>query len=361
MTSQRRDVSAALGRWDSEGLPSVLASVISTTDSAPRGLGAQLAVTVGDQWTGGLSGGCAEVVVLDEARKLLADSSADARHRAVLMSMTRDDLGNAGPVCGATLGVLIERVNSDLLDHLAQVLNGAQAGLITHAHRLYSAASTVDADDDSRPRDFVRSAAVVMTGTCGPETDRRAVLGSEVTTKMLALEEVSPPPPRLILGGGGDIATELLMLAARTGWRTVLVDPRHAFVSQSLAVAVADVVVESWPDEAFASLDVGAFDACIAVAHDEKIDLPFLRNALASTAFYVGAVGSRAVQRERRAALSSTSDPARLGALHGPAGLDLGGSGAAEIALSIAAEIVAIWNRRGAAALRDTVEPIRAS
>jgi xanthine dehydrogenase accessory factor len=83
----------------------------------------------------------------------------------------------------------------------------------------------------------------------------------------------------------------------------------------------------------------------VALTHDPKLDDMVLLEALKSPAFYVGALGSRGntAARKQRLALFDLS-PAEIGRLHGPVGLDLGGKTPAEIAVSIAAEIVAVKN-----------------
>lgn len=108
-------------------------------------------------------------------------------------------------------------------------------------------------------------------------------------------------------------------------------------------------------------LEVDARTACVALAHESHHDEPFLALALASDASYVGAVGSRKVQQERRDALKErgVAEDA-IERLHGPAGLDLGGGSAAEIALAIAAEVVATFHDRAGVSLATTSGPIRA-
>jgi xanthine dehydrogenase accessory factor len=168
------------------------------------------------------------------------------------------------------------------------------------------------------------------------------------------------PAPRLVVAGAGDVAAELLRHGRALGWRTTLLDPRAAFVEQTLRDAPADEVVAAWPDDAAEQLALDARCACVAAAHVGRIDEPFLELALQSPAFYVGSIGSRVVQRARTEALATRLDEAQVARHHGPAGLDLGGGDAAEIALSIIAEVVAASNGRTGGPLRSSPDPIRA-
>ncbi|MBC7644945.1 MAG: XdhC family protein, partial [Thermoleophilia bacterium] len=347
--SQRQHVVNDLTRWVAAGQPAVLATVVASSSSAPRGVGAQLAVTVGGLWTGALSGGCAEVSVLTAAEQLLALTGDQSDRAALRVTMTRDELGEVGPVCGATLDVLIERVDADLLALLAASARPARE------------ISTV-----RRWSPALRGLVRMMTTSLECDVDSgRARPSCDFTTSdggSLQFSEEIPPTPRLVVCGAGDVSAELIRAAQALGWRTTLIDPRTAFVAQTVLSAAPDQVFTAWPDDAANDGDL-ALDtrcACVAAAHETRIDVPFLTRALPSPAFYVGSIGSRVVQFERKAALAQLLDEEILARHHGPAGLSLGGGDASEIALSIIAEIVAVLNGRTGVPLRATDEPIRA-
>ena len=158
--------------------------------------------------------------------------------------------------------------------------------------------------------------------------------------------DVLMPSPRLVVVGGVHIAIALVRLAKELGYRTVLVDPRETFASARRFPNV-DEIVSAWPDEALARLALNAGTAVAVLAHDPKLDDPAIRAALASPAFYVGALGSTRTQQKRRARLLTAGvAEADLAKLHAPIGLDLGGRSPEEIALAILAQIVAARNGR---------------
>jgi xanthine dehydrogenase accessory factor len=105
-----------------------------------------------------------------------------------------------------------------------------------------------------------------------------------------------------------------------------------------------------WPDEGFDAIHLGPNDAVAVLSHDPKFDEPAIVEALKRGARYVGAIGSRKTQADRRRRLLEAGVSERqLATVRGPIGLDLGGREPAETALAILAEIVSV-RRRGAAA-----------
>ena len=93
----------------------------------------------------------------------------------------------------------------------------------------------------------------------------------------------------------------------------------------------------------------------IVVDHDHDLATPVLTAALAGPAGYVGGLGSRHTQTERRARLQAAGvDDATMERYHGPTGLDLGARTPAETAVSIVAEVLAERSGRPAAPLEQT-------
>ena len=165
--------------------------------------------------------------------------------------------------------------------------------------------------------------------------------------------EAYPARPRLVVVGAVEIARTLVRLARELGYETVVIDGRAAFATRD-RFPEADRLVLGWPDEAVDEIGLGPADAVAILTHDVKFDEPAIIAALARGCRYVGAVGSRRTQAERRARLLAAGvSPADLDRLHGPIGLDLGGRLPAETALAIMAEIVAERRGGGGRPMRD--------
>lgn len=159
--------------------------------------------------------------------------------------------------------------------------------------------------------------------------------------------DVTAPAPRLVIFGAVDYAAALCRLARAAGWRPFVCDPRSQFATPE-RFPEAEQVIAGWPESAFARL--GGIDRATYVAvltHDPKLDDAALEIALRSEAPYVGAMGSRRAQAQRRERLLAAGlDEELLGRVSAPIGLDLGALTPEETALSIMAEVVAVRHGR---------------
>ena len=180
------------------------------------------------------------------------------------------------------------------------------------------------------------------------EAATRALVADASTTIEIEGERwflhVHSLPLRLFLIGAVHISQALVRLAAPLGLGVIVVDPRPALATEERFPGIT--LMRDWPDEALDLAQLDARSAVVALTHDPKLDDPALDCALRSPAFYIGALGSRrshAARLERLAELGHA--PETLARIRGPVGLHIGAVTAAEIALSILAELVAI--RRG--------------
>jgi xanthine dehydrogenase accessory factor len=154
--------------------------------------------------------------------------------------------------------------------------------------------------------------------------------------------EVFGPPPRLVVVGAVDTAEVLCAAAKLIGWHTICIDARAKFATPDRIPSADELVVE-WPDAAFERIRPDHDTAVVVLTHDDKFDVPALKAALATEAFYVGAIGARRTQARRRERLLEVGlSETELERVHGPSGLDLGADTPAETALSILAEALAV-------------------
>ncbi len=217
---------------------------------------------------------------------------------------------------------------------------------------------TVIAGESLGAKLLVRADGSSDGGLGTPELDR---LGVEAAEELLWAErsetreagetklfvDVVAPAPRLVVFGAVAYAAALCRLAKAAGWRPFVCDPRSQFATPE-RFPDAEEVIAAWPDDAFARL--GGIDRATYVAvltHDPKLDDAALSIALRSEAPYVGAMGSRRAQAQRRERLTAAGvDEELIDRIAAPIGLDLGAVSPEETALSIMSEVVAVRNGR---------------
>jgi xanthine dehydrogenase accessory factor len=176
--------------------------------------------------------------------------------------------------------------------------------------------------------------------------------------------EAFAPPPQLVLFGAVDFTGALVRVGKVLGFRVTVCDAREVFATRK-RFPEADEVVVDWPDRHLAKVGptLTGRDAVCVLTHDAKFDVPALVAALATSAGYIGAMGSRRTHDERLARLREVGvEPEGIARIHAPIGLDLGARTPEETAVSICAEIIARrTGRTDVRPLRDTDGPIHAA
>ena len=168
------------------------------------------------------------------------------------------------------------------------------------------------------------------------------------------------PPPRVFVYGAVDTAEALCRGVKLLGWTAIVADARAAFLTPE-RIPSADRLIAKWPQDALDEIEPDHQTAIVVLTHDDKFDEPALIGALATEAFYIGALGSRRNQERRRGRLLEAGvAEEQLGRISGPCGLDLGADTQEETALSILAEILAVRAGRGGGSLREAKQRIHA-
>ena len=315
-----RELTETIERWRARGDRVALATVVATRRSAPRPVGAKLAVSERGELQGSVSGGCVESDVAVTAAEVLADGTA----RLLTYGIADDQALSIGLPCGGEIEVFVEPFEGELPQEpstTVTVLEGERAG------------ERLEAEVPPGP-----SRVLELDG-------------------VKVFVEVLGPPPRLIVVGGIDVAEELCRAAKALGWRTGVIDPRPALVTRDRLPSPDELTV-AWPED----LTADAHTAVVVLTHEERLDVPALVTALGSEAFYVGAIGSRRTQAKRRERLLEAGlTEEQLDRLAGPAGLDLGAHTPAETAVSILAEVLAVRAGRDGGRLVDRSGPIHAT
>ncbi|WP_019547001.1 XdhC family protein [Streptomyces sulphureus] len=352
-----RDVLQQALTWQRDGIPFAVATTTATWRSAPRPVGAAMAVSSSGEVAGSLSGGCVEGAVHQLALDVLESGEPAVEQYGV----TDDDAFAVGLTCGGVLDVLVRPFRAEegpLLERLAaQQAAGLPAALVTVVEGAVPVGGTLLAWQDAEGGRHTLGAL----GT--PEADRAGAhaafgalaaggaartldveeCGTRAGGRATLLVESYAPPPRMLVFGATDFAEALTRIGRFLGYHVVLCDARPVFATAQRFPYANEIVVD-WPHRYLDSVrdTVDERTAVCLLTHDPKFDVPALTTALRSRAGYVGAMGSRRSHTDRLERLreAGLSEP-ELTRLRSPIGLDLAGHTPEETALSVAAELVA--------------------
>jgi xanthine dehydrogenase accessory factor len=273
-------------------------------------------------------GGCVDARVIEHSHEILDSSTS----RLLNLQLGDEEAWEIGLTCGGAVDVFVEPVTESVF------------AMYETARREWEAGRSV------------AIATVIATGEHFLMTEERAEAwpprsGTVTEQGREVYIEVLRPPSTLLVFGAGAVAIPLVTFAKALGFRTIVIDGRARFASRDRFPDADDIRV-GIASEIAGQMKLGPATPIVLVAHDYKIDVPVLKKALSSDAPYVGLLGSR---KRGAAILQMLRDEGvseeQLARVRVPIGLDIGGETAAEIALSIVSEIVAVLHGRSGSAM----------
>ena len=296
-------------------------------------------------------GGCVDARVIEAADAVVRQR----RSRLLTLDLDDDEAAAIGLTCGGMVEVLVEPVDPRLpadpvvtcyaaarrelaAGRRAAVIAPLPAGLARLA--VGETAILAGSLGDSALDALVAAHATRGWADGGAARARVETVNTIAIESRLYFDELAPAETVVIVGAG-EIAVALTRFAHELGMRVIVVDGRDRYATRERFPG-ADEVQVGIPSELVAPLlRRGVY--VVLVAHDYKYELPVLREALRSDASYVGMLGSRRRGATIRQMLADDGvSAAQLARLHSPIGLDLGAKSAPEIALAIAAELIAV-------------------
>jgi xanthine dehydrogenase accessory factor len=330
-----RSIAPTLKSRRASGESFAIARVVSTWGSSPRRVGATMAVSSSGEMIGSVSGGCIEGEVRREALSVLSGAPA----RIVDYGVDDESAWSVGLSCGGSVRVLIQRFPEFGDNWLDSVLAGDRTVLVT-AIRENQEFNLLLRDDQVPEGSWPGPTAVIEAAAVGLEHPSELDIDDQS-----CFAHVIGPPQRLLIIGGSDIAVQLVAYARSLGFDIILIDPRSIFSDGNRFSGVPIRIETSWPQDIIPDLGVDENTYAVLLTHDPKIDDPAIHLLLRAPTGYIGALGSRSTQEKRQKRLQDAGfSDSEIGRVHGPVGLAIGATNAAEIALSIMAEIVAARN-----------------
>ena len=301
------DILPDLAAWSAGGERCALVTLVGVEGNAPRGEGAQMAVTESGQWAGYISGGCLEAAIALEAVAAIAEGKPRLLR-----------YGKGSPYfdirlpCGSGLDVFIQP--------------GLDAALVK----------------DMRRRMERRQPFALRIGLAsGAGSLESATEGKRSRREEGDFVRVYTPPPRCLAIGSSPVAVKLAGLAASAGFDTAFHAP-GAETLPDLPMGVSIHPLAPRPD-----FRADAWTAAVVAFHDHEKELPVLTELLRGPCFFITAIGSRNAHAARKLALAAEGfSEADIARIENPAGLVPGLKSASLVAVSILAQIVATARAR---------------
>jgi len=335
--------------WIERNQPFAIATVIRVEGSAPRAPGSTLLVSSsGEQFVGSVSAGCLDNEVINAATEVLASK----HHRILRFGPEGTPPWQDGLSCGGNLEVRIDPWFTfnprPAIQKLAEQTHSwlrtrSNAAILSRGehHLGFDLTGIIEGDRDAFSSEELQRARTHLSNDASSTLD---------ATGPLFFIRTLLRPQRLFLVGAVDTTAHLVTFAQDYGFECIVIDPRRHYTSTDRFPVAPDRIINSWPDD-FSGFNPNHRDAALVLTHDPKIDDMALLALLKTNVGYIGALGSQrshAVRLERLIRQgASTSDLQRI---EGPAGVRLGVSNAAGIALGMIAGAVRSLAARGVTA-----------
>ena len=331
-----QEVSEQIEGWFREEETVGLATVVQTWGSAPRKMGAKMAITPDGKIAGSVSGGCVEGAVFEQA----VEAIEAGQGKLLQFGVADETAWEVGLACGGNIKVFVENLDREIFAATQSIVANDKIGAM---------GTIIESPDPTLVgKKFVIDKTDLLAGWGSPEAIEAArdimrkgkSSHTELSDGSQLFVELFLPTAQLIMVGGVHIAVALVEYAKVLGYKTIVIDPRRAFGSDERFPDV-EQLIQKWPDKGFDEVQINENTAVALLTHDPKIDDPALNRVLRSPAFYIGALGSRKTHAKRVARLEAAGFTAEeIGKIYGPIGLDISAQTPEEIALSVMAEIV---------------------
>ena len=330
------------------GKDAVLITIVASSGSTPRGAGARMLVTEAGRVYGTIGGGAVEYRSEQVAAQVLRTRSS----RTARFLLRRNQVEDLGMICGGDVTVYFHFIPGgdpaalEVAQRAADfVAAGDQSWLITDITPGGSGALTL----------YGAKSGVAGTGVPRAVLDRLGSRPVQVEAAgRLYYAETLVRAGRVYLFGGGHVAQALVPVLAAVEFRCVVIEDREAFCRPGLFPGVEETRLVPM-DRLADGVKIGPDDFICIMTRGHKNDTDCEAFALRTPACYIGVIGSRrktagvnATLRERGV---TEGDLARIKT---PIGLDIQAETPAEIAVSIAAELIQTRAARAAGAVHKS-------
>lgn len=333
-----------------------LATVVQVEGSSYRRPGARMLITAEGEITGAISGGCLEGDALRKAQRAMQLQ----QNKLLIYDTIHEEDQSLGIQlgCNGIVYILIEPILSEDPNNPVQLLKKVARD------RMEAVLVTLFNPDKN----------AVQTGTCllvqedefpgRPDESLNKELTQVLQQKETLVKiypdqsilfQFVPPSMHLVIVGAGNDAQPLMEMAFLLGWKITVVDGRPAYATMQ-RFSKANQVCVSKAANLLSSIAIDSQTAVVLMTHNYNYDVAALEQLIGSACTYIGLLGPKKKHEkmlDEWASRGLVIEPELLRKLHGPVGLDIGAETAEEIALSIVAEIKAVFSDRRGTSLKN--------
>ena len=324
-----------VSQWLSQGKDVVLATIIESSGSTPRAEGARMAMTDDGNFAGTIGGGALEYKIQQIASNVI-ESKKSFIKTFVLSPNDREDLGM---VCGGNVTVYIQFVSC--LDK--QVKSLFEYGVELFSKNVNSWLVTdITCETEWRLGIFAHNS---MKGNLTPEASLEQQLFKAHSVQLEVSGRLYHSEPltrvgRVYVFGGGHISQELVPLLSHLGFCCVVFDSIPEFSSEKLFPDADSVITGDFSDIS-SYVTITENDYVIIMTRGHTFDFTVQAQALRLGPFYIGAIGSRKkIEHVTNKLLAEGFSRDEIARVHSPIGIAIKADTPAEIAVSIAAELI---------------------
>lgn len=321
-----------------KGEDAVFVTIIASSGSTPRGAGSHMLVRSDGTTAGTIGGGAVEHRSIQMAQKAIKDK-ASYTHGFVL---AKEQVADLGMICGGDVVVYFQ-----FLDHENQEF----LQLCSKIEETY------DKDEDSWfIMDITNETAWAMgiyshsTGLLGigdiKNEEIESLLQNKAIQKTLGERKFySEPLVRagcVYIFGGGHVAQELVPVLAHVGFRCAVFDDRPEFANQTMFPQADKTIVGDY-HRIFDYIEIRNCDYICVMTRGHQSDYTVQSQVLGTEACYIGVIGSRKkLETLADKLIADGISREKIDSCHSPIGLDIYAETPAEIAISVAGELIAI-------------------
>ena len=318
-----------------KGNNAVLVTIVASSGSTPRGAGARMLVTAQGRLRGTIGGGAVEYRSEQIAREALAARGSRGEH----FQLRKNEVADLGMICGGDVDVYFHYIPAEDAETLA--LLAEIEGVFARSEQSWLITDITQGENGALTLYSKRS------GACGAAVPEEVYQALESRPKQHHVDGRAYYSEKLLqagkvyIFGGGHVAQELVPALARVGFRCVIIEDRREFVRPELFEGVEETRLLETDKLDTLLPEITEDDLICIMTRGHKDDLEVQRVMLKSPAYYIGCIGSKGKIAAVNAALMdygyTETDIARITK---PIGLDICSETPAEIAVSIAAQLI---------------------